>query len=52
MAGGTEKYYNRINYIGVHENKKVTIYFKFMDELNRMLEYMEKECLKLQGTLL
>lgn len=41
-----------IDYIEVHENKKITIHFKFMDELDRMLEYREKECPKLQDTLL
>lgn len=28
-----------IDYIEVHENKKITIHFKFMDELNKILEH-------------
>ena len=32
-----------IDYIEVHENKKITIHFKFMDELNKILEYIEDE---------
>ena len=32
-----------IDYIEVHENKKITIHFKFMDELDKILEYIENE---------
>ena len=32
-----------INYIEVHENKKITIHFKFMDELDKILEYIADE---------
>lgn len=32
-----------IDYIEVHENKKITIHFKFMNELNKILEYIEDE---------
>lgn len=32
-----------IDYIEVHENKKITIHFKFMDELDKILEYIEDE---------
>lgn len=32
-----------IDYIEVHENKKITIHFKFMDELNKILKYIEDE---------
>ena len=32
-----------IDYIEVHENKKITIHFKFMDELNKILEYINNE---------
>lgn len=32
-----------IDYIEVNENKKITIHFKFMDELNKILEYIEDE---------
>lgn len=32
-----------IDYIEVHENKKITIHFKFMDELNKILEYIDNE---------
>lgn len=32
-----------IDYIEVHENKKITIHFKFINELNEILEYIEKE---------
>ena len=32
-----------IDYIEVHENKKMTIHFKFMDELDKILEYIEDE---------
>lgn len=29
-----------IDYIEVHENKKITIHFKFMDEFNKIFEYI------------
>lgn len=29
-----------IDYIEVYENKKITIHFKFMNELNKILEYI------------
>ena len=32
-----------IDYIEVHENKKITIHFKFMNELNKILEYIDDE---------
>ena len=32
-----------IDYIEVHEDKKITIHFKFMDELDKILEYIENE---------
>lgn len=32
-----------IDYIEIHENKKITIHFKFMDKLDKMLEYINKE---------
>lgn len=32
-----------IDYIEVHENKKLTIHFKFMDEFDKILEYIDKE---------
>lgn len=32
-----------VDYIEVHENKKITIHFKFMDELDKILEYIEDE---------
>ena len=32
-----------IDYIEVHENKKITIHFKFMNELNKILEYIDEE---------
>ncbi len=32
-----------IDYIEVHENKKITIHFKFMNELNKIIEYMDEE---------
>lgn len=32
-----------IDYIEVHENKKITIHFKFMNELDKILEYIEDE---------
>lgn len=31
-----------IDYIEVHENKRITIHFKFMNELNKFFGYMEK----------
>ena len=31
-----------IDYIEVHENKKITIHFKFTDESNKILEYLKK----------
>ena len=31
-----------IDYIEVHENKKITIHFKFKNELEKILEYIEK----------
>lgn len=31
-----------IDYIEVHENKKITIHFKFMNELNEILEYIDE----------
>ncbi len=30
-----------IDYIEVHENKRITIHFKFMNELDKILEYIE-----------
>ena len=32
-----------IDYIEVHENKKITINFKFMNELNKIIEYIDEE---------
>ena len=32
-----------IDYIEVHESKKITIHFKFMNELNKILEYIDDE---------
>lgn len=32
-----------IDYIEVHENKKLTIHFKFMKELDRIYEYIDTE---------
>lgn len=32
-----------IDYIEVHENKKITIHFKFMDELDKILDYIDNE---------
>ena len=32
-----------IDYIEVHEDKKVTIHFKFMDELDKILDYINNE---------
>ena len=32
-----------IDYIEVHENKRITIHFKFMNELNKILEYIDEE---------
>ena len=32
-----------VDYIEVHENKKITIHFKFMDEIDQILEYIEDE---------
>lgn len=32
-----------IDYIEVHENKKISIHFKFMDEFNKILEYIDEE---------
>jgi len=32
-----------VDYIEVYENKKITIHFKFMDELDKILEYIEDE---------
>lgn len=32
-----------IDYIEVHENKKITIHFKFMNELNKILKYIDEE---------
>lgn len=31
-----------IDYIEVHEDKKITIHFKFMNDFNKILEYIEK----------
>lgn len=31
-----------IDYIEIHEDKKITIHFKFMNELNKILEYLKK----------
>ena len=31
-----------IDYIEVHENKKITLHFKFMNGLNKILEYLKK----------
>ena len=31
-----------IDYIEVHENKKITIHFKFINELDKILEYVKK----------
>lgn len=32
-----------IDYIEVHENKKLTIHFKFMDEFDKIIEYIDEE---------
>ena len=32
-----------IDYIEVHENKKITIHFKFMNELNKIIEHIDEE---------
>lgn len=32
-----------VDFIEVHENKKITIHFKFMDELNNTLKYIKDE---------
>ena len=32
-----------IDYIEVHENKKITIHFKFINELDKILEYIDNE---------
>ena len=32
-----------IDYIEVYENKKITIHFKFMNELDKILEYIDEE---------